>query len=153
MRLLEALHTLAEVARAIAPTYIPAEMISSVLENLLQEPGWNYKQMTNIEADDAMKAILSNMAVIGDEFFRNPMAPCAMPQSQLSMSNLDRNATFPLTSNSGTDILARVDEANYSFDFRDNLNFGMDGIVTNLPQRRPSEPDGMIDANFMPAST
>jgi hypothetical protein len=116
MRLLEALHTLAEVARAIAPTYIPAEMISSVLESLLQEPGWNYKQMTNLEADDAMKAILGNMAVIGDEFFRNPMAPCAMPQNQLSMSHFERDATFPLASNSGTDILARVDEANYSFD-------------------------------------
>jgi len=72
--------------------------------------------MTNLEADDAMKAMLSNMAVIGDEFFRNPMAPYAMPQNQLSMSYFERDATFPLASNSGTDILARVDEANYSFD-------------------------------------
>lgn len=155
IRLLEALHILAEVARAIAPTYIPAEMISNVLENLLQEPGWNYKQMTKTEAEDAIKEIINNMTVIGDDFFRNPMAPIGMPQSQLSMSGFDRDTTFPFQNDIGADLLPRIDEADYSFNSRENLNSSLDSLGSSLPQQPTSytEPDGMIDVSFILASS
>jgi len=39
-KMLDCLHTLAGLARAISLTYTPAEMITNVLDNLLKEPGW-----------------------------------------------------------------------------------------------------------------
>lgn len=48
-KLLESLHILADLARAISPTYMSAEMISDVLDNLLKEPGWSYKQTAGME--------------------------------------------------------------------------------------------------------
>ncbi|KAK5688280.1 hypothetical protein LTS10_000258 [Elasticomyces elasticus] len=42
LRLLESLHNVAELTRAISPTYMAAEAICNLLDILFKEPGWGY---------------------------------------------------------------------------------------------------------------
>lgn len=130
-KLLEALHVLADVAGAISPTYIPAEMIFSVLENLLQEPGWGCKRITNKEADEAMKEILNNMTAIGDDYFKSSMPLNPLPCG-LSLENNARDLDYSFTRTDGMDLLPRLDQNDCSFGPSASLDSVLNGMPPSL---------------------
>lgn len=71
MKLLESLHILAELARAISPTYMPAEMISDILENLLKEPGWGYESASGSEQGEVPTDAASKYLSSDGDLFKN----------------------------------------------------------------------------------
>ncbi|EXJ72887.1 uncharacterized protein A1O5_04035 [Cladophialophora psammophila CBS 110553] len=73
MRLLKPLHTFAELARAISPTYMPAEMISDILDNLLKEPGWGYEPVSGLDQGEVVRDTSGKEIGLEDEFFKNPL--------------------------------------------------------------------------------
>jgi hypothetical protein len=78
MKLLESLHVLADLARAVSPTYTPAEMISDVLDNLLKEPGWGWKQNASTERD-LLKDYSQKMTTENIDLFNNASPPALGP--------------------------------------------------------------------------
>lgn len=87
MKLLKSLHVLADLARAISPTYAPAEMISDVLDNLLKEPGWGWKQTASTEREPS-KDFSHNISTENDNLF-NGTSP-STNRVQESISSLPR---------------------------------------------------------------
>ncbi|OCK77440.1 hypothetical protein K432DRAFT_358583 [Lepidopterella palustris CBS 459.81] len=134
-RLLKSLHTLAELARAISPTYIPAELISNVLDNLLKEPGWDYKQVASTEGDEVMKDIANNMPTPRDDLFKNSMVANESTEIDPSLRNVNHESSFTFDRDDALEMLSRFGEGNYDFSSRGALGSALDGLSTPPSQQ------------------
>ena len=134
-RLLESLHTLAELARAISPTYIPAELISSVLDNLLKEPGWGYKQVANVEGDESMKETTNDMTASKDDLFKSSMVANKSPDINPSLQNDNHEPSFTFDRDDALEMLSKFGEENFDFSSRGALGSALDGLSTSPSQQ------------------
>jgi hypothetical protein len=134
-RLLESLHTLAELARAISPTYIPAELISHVLDDLLKEPGWDYKQTASTEGDEVMKDVTNNMTASKDNLFKSSMVANEGPEIDPSQQNVNHEASFSFDRDDALEMLSRYGEGNFDFSSRGALGSALDGLSTPPSQQ------------------
>jgi hypothetical protein len=111
MKLLESLHVLADLARAISPTYTPAEMISDVLDNLLKEPGWSWKQTASRE-QDLLKDFSHNISTENDDLFNSATPSINRAQeSNLSLPRLPDELNFAFESDDAMEIISSFEEA------------------------------------------
>jgi hypothetical protein len=111
MKLLESLHVLADLARAISPTYTPAEMISDVLDNLLKEPGWGWKQTTNRE-HELLKDFSQSIENENQDLF-NRTSPTNRPQeSNILLPRLPDDFNFSFESDDAMETISTLGEAN-----------------------------------------
>jgi len=108
MRLLESLHVLAELARAISPTYRPAEMILDVLDNVLKEPGWGYDQISSMVRDGAMKDIANKRMTSKDDFFNSALATKGGYEYNPSPPNLNDDFSFIFEPDDTLEILSSL---------------------------------------------
>ena len=98
LRLLESLHNLAELTRAISPTYMAAEGISNLLDNLFKEPGWGYDSASGSDNAEGPRDTANKKLRVDDDIFENPPS---FPSREVyghhsSYANLDNDFSFTL---------------------------------------------------------
>jgi hypothetical protein len=133
--LLESLYILAELARAISPTYAPAEMISEVLDNVLEEQGWNQNPSTSMEPGKDMRDFTNNVAHSKDDFFNNLMVSDGGTHPVHSMEDPDRALGFPFEQYDTLNMLSRFGEASWGFTSPEALASALTGASASTTQQ------------------
>lgn len=104
-RLLEPLHSLAKICLAIAPTYVPARMISDVLDRLLKEPGWGLKAVPDAEQDDVMHDFAYNPEGSEACFLADALGPSGGGPETMPNLHMSQDGTFTFQRNEALDML------------------------------------------------
>jgi hypothetical protein len=134
-RLLESLHILAELARAISPTYAPAEMMSEVLDNVLEEQGWNLNPSTSMKPAKDMRDFANNVALSKDDFLNNLMASDGGTHPIHSMEDPGRDPGLHLEHYENFDMLSRFGEASWGYTSPEALASALTGASVSTTQQ------------------
>ena len=150
LRLLESLHNLAELTRAISPTYMAAEAISSLLDNLFKEPGWGYDSASGSDNAEGPSDTANKRLGLDDDIFENPPS---LPSREAyghhsSYDNLDDDFTFTLDPQETMDTISSLNKGDVDM----TGSNGMASMSMGLLSPSLQEADGHDKFPQMPLS-
>jgi hypothetical protein len=108
-KLLESLHVLADLTRALSPRYTAAETMSDVVDNLLKEPGWTFKQTAGMD-QDLLKDFSQDISHQNHDSLNDSSSSTNHAQEGTSPSKLPDEFNFTLESDHGMGTMSGFGE-------------------------------------------
>ncbi|KAK5455001.1 hypothetical protein LTS15_005721 [Exophiala xenobiotica] len=110
LRLLESLHNLADLTRAISPTYMAAEAICNLLDNLFKEPGWGYDSASGSDNAEGPSDTANKKLRLDDDIIKSPPS---LPSREVyghhsSYASLDDDFSYTLGPQETMETLSRL---------------------------------------------
>jgi len=132
LRLLESLHNLAELTRAISPTYMAAEAISNLLDVLFKEPGWGYDSTSGSDETEGPSNNANKKLRLDDDIFENPpsLASREVYGHHSSYINLDDDFDFTLDPQETMETLSSVNKGDIDMTGSNGMAFMPMGLLS-----------------------
>jgi hypothetical protein len=143
-KLLESLHVLADLARAISPTYTPAEIISDLLDNLLKEPGWGWKHTAGKE-QELVRRFSDTMSVEKDGSLSGTRLATKGHESNASLPKLNDEFDFTFESDEIREMLSSFGDGA----IRSSVSGGLPPRSTGLSQPPAEQTDAREELSQM----